>query len=89
MLTLEECFEFCDLTKEEVFEIAEHEHLPEIVAAELGHTLLKTPRGVYVIRGYLLENLEKAASNGDLKKAHYLDEVITHFISAHPVPSVL
>lgn len=89
MLTLEDCVEFCDLSKEEVHEIAEHEHLPEIVAAELGHTLLKTRRGVYIIRGYLLENLEKAASNGDLKKARYLDEVITRFITAHPVPSVL
>lgn len=89
MLTLEECFEFCDLTQEEVHEIAEHEHLPEIVAAELGHTLLKTPRGIYVIRGYLLENLEKAASNGNLRKARYIDEVITRFNAAHPMPNVL
>ena len=89
MLTLEECVEFCDLTQEEVHEIAEHEHVPEIVAAELGHTLLKTPRGVYIIRNYLLENLQRAAAHGNYGKARYLDEVITRFNAAHPVPFTL
>jgi len=30
MITLEDCIEFCGLTKEEVLAIAEHEHVPEI-----------------------------------------------------------
>jgi hypothetical protein len=89
MLTLQECVDFCELTKEEVQEIAEHEHLPEIVAAELGHSLLKSPRGIYIIRKYLLENLERAASNGNSKKARHLDEVITRFNAAHPIPRTL
>lgn len=89
MLTLQECVDFCELTEEEVQEIAEHEHVPEIVAAELGHSLLKSPRGIYIIRRYLLENLERAASNGNLRKARHLDKVITRFNAAHPTPSVL
>lgn len=79
MLTLKECLDFSELTEDEVREIAEHERVPEIVAAELGHTLLNSPRGIYVIRGYLLENLEKAASNGNFRKAKHLDKVIHAF----------
>jgi hypothetical protein len=32
MITLEESVAFCELTKEEVLTIAEHEHIPEIAA---------------------------------------------------------
>jgi hypothetical protein len=85
MLTLKECLEFSDLSEEEVREIAEHERVPEIVAAELGHTLLKTPRGIYIIRNYLLENLERAAATGNLQRARHLGEVITRFNATHHV----
>jgi hypothetical protein len=30
MITLEDCVALCGLTEEEVFAIAEHEHMPEI-----------------------------------------------------------
>ena len=35
MITLEDCIAFCGLTEEEVMALAEHEHVPEIVAAGL------------------------------------------------------
>jgi hypothetical protein len=35
MITLEDCVGFCGLTEEEVLAIAEHEHLPQIVATAL------------------------------------------------------
>ncbi|MGH8727803.1 MAG: hypothetical protein ACREV9_06530 [Burkholderiales bacterium] len=89
MLTLTECVEFCDLTQDEVHEIAEHEHVPEIVAVEIGHSLLKSPNGIYTLRGYLLDNLDRAASNGNLKRARYLNELITSFNRTHSVSSVL
>jgi hypothetical protein len=36
MLTLEDCIVLSDLAVEEIDAIAEHEHLPETIAAELG-----------------------------------------------------
>ena len=68
MLTLEECLGFSGLSEQEVRAIAEHEHLPEVLAAAFGHALLKSPNGADTIRGYLLQNLEKAASRGDLRR---------------------
>ena len=39
MLTYEDCVELSDLTEEEIEAVAQHEHLPEIVALELGSYL--------------------------------------------------
>ena len=36
MLTIQDCIALCDLTEDEVEAIAEHEHIPEMLAAELG-----------------------------------------------------
>ena len=62
MLSLQECIDFSDLSKDEIEAIAEHEHVPEIVAAEIGATLLQTTSGVCLIKLYLLENIEQARS---------------------------
>jgi hypothetical protein len=37
MITIDDCIGLSGLTEDEVDAIAEHEHLPEIVAAELGN----------------------------------------------------
>lgn len=36
MLTFDDCVALCDLSEEEVAAIAEHEHIPAIVAAARG-----------------------------------------------------
>ncbi len=43
MLTYEDCVGLTDLTEEEIEAIAQHEHLPEIIAAELGCYLVHDP----------------------------------------------
>ena len=35
MISLQDCIDLCGLTEEQVLAIAEHEHIPEIVAASL------------------------------------------------------
>ena len=42
MLSLKDCLDFCDMEQEEISAIAQHEHIPVIVAAELCDTLLHT-----------------------------------------------
>jgi hypothetical protein len=38
-----DCLELCELSEEEVRAIAEHEHIPEVVALELGDYLIRGP----------------------------------------------
>ena len=42
MLTLQDCIELSELTEEEILAISEHEHIPEMVALELGNYLVHT-----------------------------------------------
>ena len=45
MLTVQECVDMSELSNEAIRAVAEHEHIPEVVAAELGQELLKSPDG--------------------------------------------
>ena len=89
MLSLDDCIAMSGLTEEEVAIVAEHEHLPMMVAAELGHTLLGTPKGVFTLRCYIAEVLEHAKLAGDRDKAKHVDRVLTRFNAAHPPRRVL
>jgi len=89
MLSLGDCIAMSGLTEEEVAIVAEHEHLPMMVAAELGYTLLKTPKGVFTLRRYIAEVLEQAKLAGNRDKAKHIDCVLTRFNAAHPPRRVL
>ena len=84
MLSLEDCIALCDLTKEEIDAIAEHEHIPEIVAAELGQYLIHSDDGVPKIRRIILDDIEAAESRGDSQHAFHLKLVLKHFVDTHP-----
>ena len=53
MLTFEDCLDVGELTRDEVDAIAVHEHLPELVACEMGVALLRKPGGVQTIRRFI------------------------------------
>jgi len=89
MLTIADCQGLCGLTEEELQVLADHEHLPLIVAAELAADLLRTAKGTWRLRNCMLEELEKAAAAGRHDKAKRIDRIISGFIAAHPVPPVL
>lgn len=84
MLTLKDCIALCDLTEQEVAAIAEHEHIPTIVAAELGNYLVHDEDGVPMIRRYIVDDIEAAAARGDKKHAQLLKLALWHFIQTHP-----
>ena len=84
MLTLQDCLGLCDLTEGEVDAIAEHEHLPEIIAAELGNHLMLTPDGQQRIKQIILDDIAAAAARGDRPHALGLKEVLKAFCKAHP-----
>ena len=84
MLSYEDCLALCELTEEEVEAISEHEHLPEIVAAEYGNYLIHQPNGVPAIRRIILDDIEAAWARGDAKHALALRLVLRHFVRSHP-----
>lgn len=89
MLTIADCQGLCGLTEEELEVLAEHRRLPAIVAAELAAELLHSASGTWLLRSYLLEELDKAVAAGRHERAKRLERIVSGFVSAHPVPPVL
>jgi hypothetical protein len=84
MLTLEDCLGLCHLTEEEIEAIAQHEHLPEIIAVELGEYLVRSETGVPMIRKMIFEDIQECLSHGKTAQAERLNMVLKHFIATHP-----
>ena len=82
MLTVQECVDMSELSNDAIRGIAEHEHIPEVVAAELGQELLKSPEGRSRIRRLMEENLELAAQGGEQDKAAHWKHVLDRFVTA-------
>lgn len=85
MLTLKECLDYCDLEMDEVMAIAEHEHVPPIVAAELCFELLQSPQGVCCMHSMVLDDLQDAISHGENERAQRLTSTYKHMQAIHPL----
>jgi len=84
MLSYQDCVELSDLTEEEIEAIAEHEHLPEMAALELGSYLVHSPEGVPMIKRIILEDIEEERRRGHTDKMLKLKLVLKHFVDTHP-----
>jgi hypothetical protein len=84
MITLEDCIAFCGLTEEEVLALAEHEHVPEIVAAALASQLMKQRHGPEKVRTMIVEDIRAALQRGDKRHAQELFAALRHFLREHP-----
>ena len=83
MLTIEDCIALCGLTEEEVKAIAEHEHMPQILATEMAAYLVETPSGERRIRRMIREDIETAQAHGNHAHAAKLKLVLKHFVEQH------
>ncbi|HYG88755.1 MAG TPA: hypothetical protein VD978_21110 [Azospirillum sp.] len=89
MITIEDCIGLSGLTEDEIDAIAVHEHLPEIVAAELGHYLVATRAGQSEIRRMIEDDIVEAVAHGRLERAAVLKIALRHFRQEHaPIRSV-
>jgi hypothetical protein len=84
MLTFDDCLALSDLTEEEIAAIAEHEHLPMIVAAELGNYLIEGPDGALRVKRIILDDMVAANRHGDHRHALTLKLVLRQFVERHP-----
>ena len=84
MISLADCIAFCDLDEAEVLAIAEHEHVPEIVACALAEKLLRSDQGPEQIREMIRDDIRVAIARGDKQHARELIGAMHHFLSKHP-----
>jgi hypothetical protein len=84
VLSLEDCIALCGLSEDEVLAIAEHEHVPEVVAAELGNYLVQTPQGEMRIKSIIRDDIREARLRGDRKHELALKLLLREFVLQHP-----
>ncbi len=84
MLTYEDCLALCDLTDEEVAAVAEHEHIPRLVALEMGNYLIHTKEGVPLLKRIILDDIAVSEKRKDWEHALKLRLVLRHFVRTHP-----
>lgn len=84
MITLEDCIALCGLSREEVQAIAEHEHIPEVVAAGLAEVLLMQQHGTETVRHMIVDDIQAANARGDTRRACELFVCLKHFMAEHP-----
>jgi hypothetical protein len=84
VITREDCIALCGLTEQEVMAIAEHEHVPDIVAAAMARYLLKAPDGPERIRDMIRDDIREAWKRGDKDHASELLMVLRQYLATHP-----
>jgi len=80
MLTLEDCMAFTELKQAEIDAIAEHEHVPVIIATELGNYLMRLPDGPEKICTMIREDITTAMAHGNYRHSAELKLVLRHFL---------
>jgi hypothetical protein len=82
MVTLKECIDLSGLEEDAVEAIALHEHVPAIVAAELGRGWLGTSDGRRRIRGIIERELARAVAASDRRHADELRRTLSKYLHA-------
>lgn len=85
MLTLDDLLDYCDLDRDEIAAVAEHEHIPLAVACELGECLLGSPEGVATLHQMVQEDISHACETGHATHAAELVATYRHLQATHPL----
>ena len=86
MLTFNDCVGFCDLSPEEIAAIAQHEHVSQLVALELGACLMKTGPGRARIRHFIEDDIAAARRHGQRRRVRELSAVLERFSARCKMP---
>lgn len=84
MISLQDCIGLCGLTQEEVDAIAEHEHVPDMVASAIASYLNHAPHGLEKVRDMIVDDIRIARADSDAPRAAHLLHTLHHFLRAHP-----
>jgi hypothetical protein len=84
MLTWTDCLSLSELTADEIRAIAEHQHLSQMAALELGTWLVRQPDGCTYLKRMILDDIAAARARGDASHAARLKLVMKQFCATHP-----
>lgn len=84
MLTIKDCIALSDLTEAQIDAIAEHEHVPEMIAVEMGCCLAHSPDGAAHMVEILADDIVEARAHGRTAHAAELLEVLKDYVATHP-----
>jgi len=85
MVSLEDCIAMCGLDAQEIEAIAEHEHIPSILAATFADHLLHQVDGAERIRQMIVNDIGMAARSNHPDRVAELSKMLEHFLQQHPV----
>lgn len=89
MLSMDDLLDYCELDRDEIAAVAEHEHLPMAVAAELSEALLSTPEGIVQLHQMVLDDIEHAQEVGNKAHVCELARTYLHLEQTHPLQTAL
>lgn len=84
MLTLQDCVEMSDVDLDELFAIAHHEHLPDIVALEKVQMFLQQDWGPPAVRQMILDEVRGGLEDGDCKRTVEALKLLEKAVRTHP-----
>ncbi|MCF8483238.1 MAG: hypothetical protein K9H25_22675 [Rhodospirillum sp.] len=84
MITLRDCLGLCDALPEEVAVVADHEHLPDLLAAEKAHAVLQADWGGPAMRQMIRDQAHIAARRGDARSLRALMALLEEAEVSHP-----
>lgn len=87
MLGMQDLLDYCDLDEGEIEAIAEHEHVPMVIAAEMSASLLSSPEGVCRLHAMIADNMARAIRSGQMHRLEKLENTYRHLRRTHPLPT--
>lgn len=84
MLSLRDCLDMAEVTESEIAAIARHEHIPHIVALELGHYLLRMPGGANKLRQFIVDNIAGAQTRHSCAECERFSRTLAQYLEDHP-----
>jgi len=83
MLTWTDCVELSELSEDEIDAIAQHEHIPEMIALEMGNYLIHTHAGERRVKAMIRDDIEQARAEGHTDRVAVLKLVLKHYLEHH------
>lgn len=84
MISKDDILDMCELDRDEIEAIAEHEHIPDVAAAALGDYLVHQVYGAETVRDMIIDDIRSAIDRNDGAHASTLYMALRHFLTEHP-----
>jgi hypothetical protein len=84
MITLDDMEDMCSLTRAEIAQIAEHEHITEEAAVAEIERLMHEHGGAHKVEQMLSADIRAALHADDVPEAKRLFALLRGFLAAHP-----